>query len=178
MLGQNARAEAAIHAVRELYDDRECEAVLLVDASNAFNTLNREAMMHNIGILCPTLTTFVQNTYRQPAHLILSDGSTIISEEGTTQGDPTAMAMYGLGLVALQEKISLKNTGSKHVAYAADLIGAGNIKAMRKWWDSITQHSPPLGYRPNAAKFSLIVKNEHKELAENSFGRDQCYHKN
>ena len=101
---QHAGAEAAIHAMRELYDDKECEAVLLVDALNAFNTLNREAMMHNIGILCPTLTTFGQNTYRQSAHLILSDRSMITSEEGTTQGDPTALAMHALGLVALQEK--------------------------------------------------------------------------
>ena len=111
-----------MHILRELYDEKECEVVLLVDASNAFNTLNREAMIHNTGILCPTLTTSVQNTYRQPAHPILFDGSTITSEEGTTQGDPTAMAMYALGLVALQEKISLKNTGAKHVAYADDLI--------------------------------------------------------
>ena len=92
--GQHARAEAAIHAMKELYDDKECEAVLLVDASNAFNTLNREAMMHNIGILCPTPSTFVQITYRQPAHLVLSDGSTITSEEGTTQGES-----YGHGYV-------------------------------------------------------------------------------
>ena len=63
-VGQHTRAEAAIHAMRKLYNDKECEAVLLVDASNAFNTLNREAMMHNTGILCTTLTTFVQNTYR------------------------------------------------------------------------------------------------------------------
>ena len=68
--GQYAGAEAAIHAMRELYNDKDCEAVLLVDALNAFDALNREAMMHNIGILCPTLTTFVQNTYRQPAHPI------------------------------------------------------------------------------------------------------------
>ena len=167
--GQHAGAETAIHAMRELYDDKECEAVLLVDASNAFNTLNREAVMHNIGILCPTLTTFVQNTYRQLAHLILSDRSTITSEEGTTQGDPTAMTMYALGLVALQEIISLKNTRAKYVAYADDLIEAGDIKALRKWWDNITQHGPPLGYKPNAAKPSLIVKNEHKELAENIY---------
>ena len=38
---QHARAEATIHAMRELYNDKDCEAVLLVDASNAFNTLNR-----------------------------------------------------------------------------------------------------------------------------------------
>ena len=153
--GQHTGAEAAINAVRELYNDKECEAVLLVDASDAFNTLNREAMMHNTGILCPTLTTFVQDTCRQPAHLILSDGSTITSEEGTT--------------AALREKISLQNTVAKHVAFADDLIGPGNIKALRKWWDNITQHGLPLGYRPNAAKSSLTVKNEQKELAENIF---------
>ena len=68
-----------------------------------------------------------------------------------------------------KKKISLKNTGTKHVPYADDLIGAGDIKALRKWWDNITQHGPPLGYKPNAAKSSLIVKNEHKELAENIF---------
>ena len=48
------------------------------------------------------------------------------------------MAMYALGLVALQEKISLKNTGVKHVACADDPIGAGDIKALRKLWDGIT----------------------------------------
>ena len=46
--GQYARAEAALHAMRELYNDKDCEAV--------FNTLNKEAMIHNIGILYPILT--------------------------------------------------------------------------------------------------------------------------
>ena len=36
--GQQAGAEAAVHAMRELYNDKHCEAVLLADASNAFNT--------------------------------------------------------------------------------------------------------------------------------------------
>ena len=40
--GQQAGAEAAIHAMQDIYNDEECEAVLLVDASNAFNTLNRK----------------------------------------------------------------------------------------------------------------------------------------
>ena len=38
--GQPAGCEAAIHAMKDLFDDNECEAVLLVDASNAFNCLN------------------------------------------------------------------------------------------------------------------------------------------
>jgi len=35
--GHAAGSEAAVHAMRELFDDDQCEAALLVDASNAFN---------------------------------------------------------------------------------------------------------------------------------------------
>ena len=98
----------------------------------------------------------------------MSDRSVLTSEEGTTQGDPIVIAVHALGLVALQGKISIQKTGAKHVAYADDLPGAGKVKSLRKWWDNITLHSPPLGYRPNAGKSSLIVKiKEHKELPEN-----------
>ena len=38
--GQQAGGEAAVHAMREMFDNTECEAVLLVDAKNAFNTIN------------------------------------------------------------------------------------------------------------------------------------------
>ena len=39
--GQDAGCEAAVHAMREIYDDEATEGILLVDASNAFNSLNR-----------------------------------------------------------------------------------------------------------------------------------------
>ena len=40
-----------------------CEAALLVDASNAFNSINRKAALHNIAILCLSLSTVLHNTY-------------------------------------------------------------------------------------------------------------------
>ena len=40
--------EAAIHAVQKFYDDPKTEAVLMVDARNAFNQLNRKAALINI----------------------------------------------------------------------------------------------------------------------------------
>ena len=39
----------------------KCEAVLLIDANNAFNSLNREAALHNIQILCPSFATILIN---------------------------------------------------------------------------------------------------------------------
>lgn len=44
--GQQAGCEAAIHAVRRMFEDPECEAVLMVDAANAFNNINRETAQH------------------------------------------------------------------------------------------------------------------------------------
>jgi len=38
--GQQAGIEAAIHAMHEIYNKEEYEGLLLVDASNAFNSLN------------------------------------------------------------------------------------------------------------------------------------------
>ena len=46
--GQQAGCEAAVHAVRKLSNDPDTEAILLVDASNAFNLLNRKVALLNI----------------------------------------------------------------------------------------------------------------------------------
>ena len=39
--GQEAGCESLVHAMHEIYDDHSSETVLLVDASNAFNTTSR-----------------------------------------------------------------------------------------------------------------------------------------
>ena len=61
--GHDAGAEAAIHAMRDIYARENTDAVLLVDASNAFNQVNCQSALHNISILCPSFATILQNTY-------------------------------------------------------------------------------------------------------------------
>ena len=102
--GQISGTEAAVHTVRTLFEQNEAEAVILVDTSNAFNSLNRQVALHNITRLCGPLATILINTYREPTELF-ADGEVFFSREGTTQGDPLAMAMYAIATVPLINKL-------------------------------------------------------------------------
>jgi len=74
---------------------------VLVDASNAFNAINRKAFLHNVGIVCPPLATFVRNCYAKNFRLFVIGGVEVSSKEGTTQGDPVAMAIYAVAILPL-----------------------------------------------------------------------------
>ena len=94
----DAGVEATIHAMKEIFSGGNTDAVLLVDASNAFNQVNCQSAQHNISILCPSFATILKNTYGVPIKLFITGEGEIASKEGTTQGDPLAMAMYALAV--------------------------------------------------------------------------------
>ena len=54
-----------------LMDDSNTEAILLVDASNAFNNFNRQVALANISVNCPAILPVLSNTYCQPSFLLL-----------------------------------------------------------------------------------------------------------
>ena len=105
--GQTSGIEAAVHAMNNAYHDDDVQAVLLVDA---FNCLNRQAALRHIRHLCPPLATILINTYRQPSNHFM-DGHTLLSQEGTTQGDPLAMPMYAIGICPLIHSVQRCETG-------------------------------------------------------------------
>jgi hypothetical protein len=72
--GVQSGIEAAIHAMARTFRNEECEAVILVDADNAFNRLNRKVALHNIRRSCLSLYQFLYNGYKAPAKLHLGDG--------------------------------------------------------------------------------------------------------
>ncbi len=157
--GLKSGIEAAIHSVRETFEKEECEAVLLIDAENAFNRLNRETALLNIKQNCPTMYGYLHNSYKSPSKLYLADGSYILSKEGTTQGDNAAMPMYALGVRPLIDKLALYHPEILQAWFADDGTAAGKIEQLRKFWDLLCKIGPRYGYFPNAKKSVLIVKN-------------------
>ena len=163
--GQIAGVEAAVHAVQECFQQDGTEAVLLVDASNAFNSLNRDAALHNIRSLCPSISTMLINTYRVPTELFI-DGEVIFSREGTTQGDPLAMPMYAVATIPLIRRISNSVT---QVWYADDAAALGSVTELRNWWDNLVKLGPGFGYFANSTKTWLVTKDSCLSSATAAF---------
>ena len=57
--GQGPGIEAALHSLNSMCNVENNEAVLLVDASDAFNSVNRNLFLHNILYICATISVFV-----------------------------------------------------------------------------------------------------------------------
>ena len=93
----------------------------------------------------------------------------LYSENGASQGNPVAMAMYVLGLSVLQSEIKQEKKKLNSVAYADDYVGARSLHGLSKWWDNLTKRGQSYGSYSNAVKSLLIVKPDRENLARKLF---------
>ena len=61
------------------------DVVLLTDAENAFNSINRKVTLHNLKFICPIIAIDIINCYATPSRLFTVGGEKILPSEGTTQ---------------------------------------------------------------------------------------------
>ena len=118
--GQSGGVEAACHAMRQLFELDATDGLLLIDADNAFNRVNRLAAISNVQYVCPLLKHVLINFYRSPSRIFIAGGHEILSQEGTTHRCPLAMAMYALALVPLLGRL---RTTCKQAWFADDGTG-------------------------------------------------------
>ena len=168
--GHPAGCEAAVHGMSEIFAEEETHVVLLVDATTAFNSINRKVMLNNIQYICPAMAVYTYNCYITASQLFVQGGKEISSVEGTTQGYPIAMPLYTVAITPLLQMVKLDEAYEvRQAAFADDLSGAGKLTQLRKWWDNIVIYGPPLGYFPRADKFCLIVKPNLEQSAKEIF---------
>ena len=112
----------------------------------------------------PSLYLALSNSYKTPYNLYVSH-KVLQSREGTTQGDPLAMAMYGLAILPLIENVSDDNLIQKW--YADDGNAAGLVEALKVLLSKLKLHGPSFGY--NVIKCHLITEAEFVNDAKNVF---------
>ena len=118
VLEQRQVIEAAAHAMREMFEADESEGLLLVDAANAFNALNRPAALWNCRLLWPRCSLFLFNYYCGYDVILLKGLYSrklliLLSQEGTTQGCPWLCCHPPQGSL-LQEVARTTESGGNH----------------------------------------------------------------
>uniref|UniRef100_A0A0G4GRQ9 Reverse transcriptase domain-containing protein n=1 Tax=Chromera velia CCMP2878 TaxID=1169474 RepID=A0A0G4GRQ9_9ALVE len=91
-----------IRCVQTYLQRSPSSAMLNLDASNAFNTCDRQVIMNQVYAHFPQLYSFFALWYRTPSDLVFRDQSgllrRIICEEGVQQGDVVGPFLFCMGL--------------------------------------------------------------------------------
>ena len=122
--------EAAVHALGDLFNEHEGNewGILLINASNAFNSLNRKAALWNACHLWPHGCGFIFNCYKAWSTLVVSGYSTFLySKEGVTQWDPLSLAVYAISVLPLIRALKDTEAGLKLGTLMMPVVGASCI---------------------------------------------------
>ena len=157
--GLRSGLEGAVHAVRELFDEH-CNLgwdLLLVDVTNAFNSVNRVVALCNARVLWPRFSRYLFNTYQGYASLLLQDGSkSLLSKEGVTQGDPLSMMLYAVAVLPLIRSLRASGKWTQNW-YADDSSCIADLGSLRAWYEELSCRGLNYGYHPESSKTALVV---------------------
>ena len=181
--GLPAGIEGGVHQMQELwkkYEDEPNVGFLLVDAKNAFNTMNRINQCWTIRHLVPESYRFYFNRYSHHRLLRIMPVEhgqlcvDLLSAEGCTQGCPLSMPMYGIGTLPLIRKlapiISADNDGAQ-CWYADDATLVGDMDStLMAGFDLLEKNGGPYGYHANAKKTRLLVREDKLAEAKEKYG--------
>lgn len=148
---------AGHNAMRQAFEEEGTDGILLIDASNAFNQMNRSVALHNIQ---KEMALYVINTYRSPSRLFNRGGGEILSQEGTTQEDPLAMPWYSVNTSIMIQNLRAYCLVIKQVWLADDSTGGWRIMQLYDWYQQLSKEGEMFGYLVNGSKSWLIVKLE------------------
>ena len=58
--------------MRGFLDNDDSDGILLIDAENAFNRVNRAVALWNIQFICPEMKHVLTNFYRSPTRIFMN----------------------------------------------------------------------------------------------------------
>ena len=156
-VGVKGGAEAAVQAVRLALEHASDSVTLKVDFENAFNAVDRHAILKELEANFPQLVSWFRFCYSDPA-ILTCQGKVLPfgSSRGVQQGDPLGPFFFSLALCAccLGLKASLSDCLS--VWYLDDGTIVGKKEEVLKAWHIINKEAAMVGLKVNAGKCELF----------------------
>jgi hypothetical protein len=163
-VGVPAGAEAIVHSINSIQEDPSISPsqkwVLLLDFSNAFNSISRVNMFEEIRSQIPSLSSWFESCYGSPSYLHFGP-YTINSVCGVQQGDPLGPLGFALTLHPIVERIKrevphlLTNSW-----YLDDGTLCGSAEDLSSALSIIEEEGPSKGLHLNHLKSLLFIPKE------------------
>ncbi|GKD43639.1 putative reverse transcriptase domain-containing protein [Tanacetum coccineum] len=129
--------------------------MLTVDFSNAFNLVDRSALLHKVRVKCSSISLWVDFLYGQASRLYIED-THIWSATGVQQGDPLGPFLFALILHPLLHKIKDSCKLLLHAWYLDDGKILGDSEEVARVLDIIMVSGPGLGLELNIKKTEIF----------------------
>jgi len=155
-------AEAAVHTARHCFhrnSGHANKAFLTIDFENAFNSVDRAAMLREVRLRLPGLPPYAEWCYGHHSRLLF-EGEPLTSEAGVQQGDPLGPLLFAL---ALQLALRAVRSGpwdqqpELAFAYLDDVCLAGSLPQLRTALGRLTAGARQVGLALNPAKCKLTT---------------------
>ena len=150
--------EAAVHVVRqytERHRDSPSKTLLLVDFSNAFNTVDRSKFLAACREQTPGVAAWASWCYGAPSQLVFHE-TVIESTAGVQQGDNLGPLLFSLALHPLLSRLKDIPGLDIVIGYLDDIALAGDDTAVKTALDLLEAEAQTLGLKLNLEKCVLV----------------------
>ena len=171
--GLKAGVESGVHTVAGLWtemDEEERQGFLIIDTEISFNLLSCVNMLWTVRHLWPKGARFAFNLCCFISLLICQSNTgehlQMQSKEGSIQGCPLSIFLYGIGVLQLIQKLKVLHPDVIQPWFADDAADAGGWEQLGLFYENLLLYGPAFGYVPNPAKCKVVVHPNKVEVAK------------